>query len=802
MLQIKKISKKYQTGDFIQVALDQVTLDLRDQEFVAILGPSGSGKTTLLNIIGGLDRYDSGDLVINNKSTKTYKDRDWDTYRNHTIGFVFQNYNLIPHQSVLANVELALTISGIGRKEKKQRAKNALEKVGLGDQIHKKPNQLSGGQMQRVAIARALVNNPEILLADEPTGALDSETSLQVMDLLKEVAADRLVIMVTHNSDLAKKYASRIINLQDGKVINDSDPFHFTNNQQLDTSRFKNKASMSFLTSLTLSFNNLRTKLGRTFLTSFAGSIGIIGIALIIALSSGVNAYINKTQTETMASYPLTIDKETVDLSAIFQPKTNSENKKKNTVFSSSSDRQNTSSNIVNNDLKSFKKYLDNKKSKIHKYIGKNGIIYNYDTKYKVYSYDKNNSLINADKISQTAINSPLITNGSNFEQLIKGKNQIISSVIKDNYQLKYGNWPKKYNEVVLVLNSEGNLATSTLYQLGYITANQYQEIQTKLRNKEMVTELSFSYQTLINKTFTLIPSVYFYQKQGSIYLYSGDDPSVASSLLDKGFNLKVSGIIQAKSSETASIKAPVAYTYLLTDKLIAATNSSSIIKEQEANKTTNLLTGTAFNQDLTYETLIAGLGKIDYAAPSSINIYTDSFKDKEGVTASIADYNKSVSNKKKITYTDYIKMLTSSITSIISIISTILIAFAAISLIVSSIMIGIITHISVLERTKEIGILRALGASKRNISQVFNAETLIIGALSGILGILITNILLIPINTIINQLFTQGNITAVLPLNSAVFLIIISILITIIGGLFPAGKAARKDPVIALRTE
>lgn len=912
MLQIQNICKKYVTGDLVQTALDNVSLNLRDNEFVAILGPSGSGKTTMLNIIGGLDRYDSGDLIINGISTKKYKDRDWDSYRNHTIGFVFQSYNLIPHQSVLSNVELALTISGISRSERRRRAKEALEKVGLGNQLHKRPNQMSGGQMQRVAIARALVNNPDILLADEPTGALDSETSVQVMELLKEVAKDRLVVMVTHNPELANEYATRIVRVKDGHIVDDTDPYEIE--QKLEEPQHKNmgKASMSILTALSLSFNNLRTKKGRTFLTAFAGSIGIIGIALILSFSNGVNTYITDIQKSTMTSYPISIEAQTIDLTSIMQKGQSSMKDSDVTheldgVYSNGTDIEMASSittSFTKNNLTEFKKYMDNPDSEIRKHTRENGIVYSYNTKFDVFTYDSEGAFVNTDgstlkSSSQTSAtnmmadmsndNGMTMMTGStgktnNFTELLPGSDSAsVSQAVTDAYDVLYGNWPSSYDEAVLVMNKNNEISSAVLYQLGILPTSEYKEIMKRIDAGEEVTmdTEKISYEDICNKEYYLLPASDMYVKDdnGNYKSIVSDNASLKDKAAD-GIKLKISGIVrQNDDNDNALINKAVGYTKALTDYLMDYADKSEVVKAQRENKDINITNGMAFspaddaakiadartyltnlgvsdkasmfknmmqmvyadNQQMytqlmamgeaqqaamldsylenpddstllsiynsyistgNYDDNMESFGVISKDAPSAINIYVDSFEAKDAVSDCIKKYNEGASEDDKISYTDYVGLLMNSVTTIINVITYVLIAFVAVSLIVSSIMIGIITYISVLERTKEIGILRAIGASKRNISQVFNAETFIIGFCSGIIGIAITLLLLIPCNSIIHAVTDSTAVNAALPPVSAVVLIILSMVLTFIGGLIPAKNAAKKDPVTALRTE
>ena len=902
MLQIQNISKTYKTGDLVQRALDNVNLNLRDNEFVAVLGPSGSGKTTLLNIIGGLDRYDSGDLVINGISTKKYRDRDWDSYRNHTIGFVFQSYNLIPHQSVLANVELALTISGIGRAERRKRAKEALERVGLGNQLHKRPNQLSGGQMQRVAIARALVNEPDILLADEPTGALDSETSVQVMELLKEVARDKLVVMVTHNPELAEKYATRIVRLRDGKITDDSDPYA-VDEAALAPPKHKNmgRSSMSVLTSLALSFNNLRTKMGRTLLTSFAGSIGIIGIALILSLSTGVNTYISDIQKETMTSYPVTIEAQTVDLSSLLAGSTFSGSAKEaghalDGVYANTLDVETASaftSSLTENNLTAFKKYLDNPESEIYQYVGENGVTYGYDVKFNVFTRDPDGELVTTNGVTIGGANQAMMSGMSsmaasttmsnmmssgNFSQLLPGRDgTLVSDAILDSYDLLYGSWPENYDEIVLIVDRNNEIRQTTLYELGLLPSSEYTAMMKSLMaGEELETTASrWSYADACKQTYYLLPACDQYvENEDGTYRYAAGTAAGVESLLDKAIALKVVGVVRPQSDQAANyVMNPIGYTQALTDYLVAHTDASDVVTAQRENETVNILTGlefapvddatkaadaaeyfagltisekaalcgemmqsmqqpsagemsetqlaAAFDQFLqtadtatlvalydanvsngSYDENMQAFGVVSLDAPSSINIYTDSFEAKDGVSECIERYNESASEADQISYTDYVGLLMSSVTTIVNVISYVLIAFVAVSLIVSSIMIGIITYISVLERTKEIGILRAIGASRRNISQVFNAETFIIGLCSGVIGIGVTLLLLLPGNALIHHLTGTTSVNAILPTTGAIILIVLSVVLTLIGGLIPSKKAAKKDPVTALRTE
>ena len=977
MLVLKDIHKDYPAGDMKVTALRGVSISFRKSEFVSILGPSGCGKTTLLNIIGGLDQYTSGDLVISGKSTKNFADADWDAYRNHSIGFVFQSYNLIPHQTVLSNVELALTISGVSKAERRRRAKEALEKVGLGGEINKRPNQMSGGQMQRVAIARALVNNPEILLADEPTGALDSETSVQIMDLLKEIAKDRLVVMVTHNPELAETYSTRIIRILDGKIVGDTNPYEepATEVAEQDTrkkqKRLRNR-SMSFLTALLLSLNNLRTKKGRTILTSFAGSIGIIGIALILAISNGVTNYINRVQEDTLSSYPITIQKETADISGIITNIMNANNQ--NQTLSHELDAvyanrvmyelMNSLSNteIQTNNLKAFKKYIESTPG-FKEFAS--AIDYSYAIDFHIFTKDKNGVIIKSDVASlmedffegssSQMGGMGMMAGYDVWQEMLKGSNgEILNGLFYDQYDLLYGSWPQAYNEIVLIVDENNEISDLVLYSLGLKTTEEMkQEIQDSMKGelKDAPSE-SWSYEEICKMTFKMILSPDFYQKTadgtytdlseiqaGIEYLYNSDH----------AIDLKVAGIIRPNDDSVASMMTgSIGYTTALTEYAIERMVQSAIVKEQLANPDMDIISGLPFRtddkemtdaekvalvkeyfgslsteekaalyidietklrldsmitgmlamyteeqlkelaaeafaketgmpaeqikgyidtmskdeligaikdgmyeqmeaqmgpgiraqlqqmgnealalafdaktftdeqyleffelyvpatySDSTYEKNLRKLGYVDIESPTAINIYTSTFANKDEISALIAEYNKNVENEDdEIKYTDLVALLMSSITLVINAISYVLIAFVSVSLVVSSIMIGIITYISVLERTKEIGILRAIGASKKDISRIFNAETAIVGFASGALGIIVTLILILIANPILQSVTGIGILRASLPVVGAVILVLLSVSLTMIAGVIPSRLAAKKDPVVALRTE
>ena len=1064
MLQIKNISKQYKTGDLIQIALNNVSLNFRDNEFVSILGPSGSGKTTLLNIIGGLDRYDKGDLIINNVSTKRYKDRDWDSYRNHTVGFVFQSYNLIPHQTVLANVELALTISGISKKARRRKALKALEEVGLKEQAHKKPNQMSGGQMQRVAIARALVNDPDILLADEPTGALDTTTSVQVMELLKEVAKDRLVIMVTHNPELAETYSTRIVKLKDGEIIDDSNPFN-VEEFELEKPKHKNlgKSSMSIPTAFSLSLNNLLTNKGRTILTSFAGSIGIIGIALILSLSTGFQNYIDKIQEDTLTSYPLTVNSETADAMSMLLSMTGTGEETEETgKVKESQNVAELFTTVGKNDLKTFKKYLEDNSKKVDEMVSLTK--YSYAVRPMIYTKDPRNELVqlnpNDFMANLMGSSSSLMTTGGMtvFSELIDN-----NDMLEDQFEIIKGKWPEKYNEVILILPDENTVSDMLLYALSIRDMNELEDMIGKIVDGQKIENknepMEFTHEDLMNTPLKLVDATqtYKYNEKFDIYESMTDDEAYMSELYNNSIDLKIVGIVCPKGDST-SMSSGVGYTKKLTEYVINKSAESEIVKKQLANKNINVFSGKNFDdkenstgldfQDMisidekmlseafgtkvsekditkmtegymgqissaittdttkaqkafldtlsslttnllkdyinknstagvaviklsdvskvvndfmasentkatlvnlekeyvvpqktfseTYSKMITGfltqyitmmsaggsvpsvgdttsnttgqaepsamlvesavdtmvkafveqkeiigvaaqmatgmteatmqktiltkvgeltaklmetmasafkvdqskiasafkfdmdekemkriftamsstsvenaetnllnLGYQDIEAPTSISFYFKDFNSKERFIEFIDEYNKKMEKEdeeKVLKYTDITGMLMSSVKTIVDSVSYVLIAFVSISLIVSSIMIGIITYISVLERTKEIGVLRAIGASKKNISSIFNAETFIVGFFSGVLGILTTLALLIPINAIIHGI--NENITAILPTEGAIILIILSVILTLIGGIIPSKAAAKKDPVLALRSE
>lgn len=864
MLEIKNITKVYVTAGLEQKALDDVSIQFRENEFVSILGPSGSGKTTLLNIVGGLDDYTSGDLIINGVSTKKYRDRDWDTYRNHSIGFVFQSYNLIPHQTALSNVELALTLSGVSKEERRRRSIEVLKKVGLETQMHKKPNQMSGGQMQRVAIARALVNDPDILLADEPTGALDSETSIQIMELLKEIAKDKLVIMVTHNPDLATAYSTRIVKLLDGKIIDDSDPVK--ENIKVDKAKKERtkkssskKTSMSFMTALSLSLNNLMTKKGRTILTAFAGSIGIIGIALILSLSSGVQNYISRVEEDTLSSYPLTVEEQSVDTVSMITTlmgEQNNEEHDLDKVYSSNimTDLINSmTTQLDTNNLVEFKKFLDGDETNIRDYT--TDIQYTYRLPIELYKSDTSKEVLrvnpssvfdsfNIDGMSEMMEMQNTMGSGvssTNVFQELLNNQELLSS----QYDVLAGRFPEAYNEVVMIVNEDNEISDYALYALGLKDQDELANLMDKMKNgEEIETEnTSYSYEEILDLTFKLVLPTDYYQKSDGIWLDKSGDTTYMKELVDSSPEIKVVGILRPnEEAAVTSVSGTIGYTHALTEHVIEEVNQTEIAKEQLATPDVNIFTGLPFsdsndkfsidqltdeqkaylatlsqeelsllltqyseNANASYEDNLLTLGVVDINKPSSIRIYPKDFDSKEEIIQIIDDYNQdkesSGNEADVIRYTDIVGVMMSSVSTIIDTISYILIAFVAISLIVSSIMIGIITYISVLERTKEIGILRAIGASKKDVSRVFNAETFIEGLVAGTMGILITVLLNIPINMIIKHVVGISGIAS-LPIVGAIILVIISMILTVIAGLVPSRMASKKDPVEALRTE
>lgn len=848
MLKLNNIKKNYETGNETVKALKGINIEFRQSEFVSILGPSGCGKTTLLNIIGGLDHYTSGDLIIDGISTKKYKDRDWDTYRNHRIGFVFQNYNLITHQSVLSNVELALTLSGVDKTTRRKKAIEVLEKVGLKDQMYKKPNQMSGGQMQRVAIARALVNDPDILLADEPTGALDTKTSEQIMEILKDISKDRLIIMVTHNPELAQKYSTRIINLLDGEITSDSKPYNSKKENKSKEKDDNKKTSMSFLTALNLSLNNLMTKKGRTILTAFAGSIGIIGIALILSISNGVQQYITNVEEETLTSYPLTVQEETVEISDLIttlQPDADKEVHDDGKIYSNDvmTEMMSTmSAKVKSNNLEAFKSFIESDETNIKDYTS--AISYSYNLNLQIYKDD-------TEEIVQVNPNSVLDEIGMNMGEM---QSSFVSTDVftemfdsqemnEQMYDLVAGSWPTEYNEVVLVIDENNEISDFTLYALGLKDSSELSEMYQNILNGTPfeVEQTSYEIDDLLNLKFKFILNSDYYAKENGIWVDKRSDEEYMQELLENAEELVITGIIKPnEESVIASTAGGILYLKDLKEYVINKISESSIAKEQLENPDINVFTGREFSDEefdinsltpaelaylqslnptemaqvienyekqagASYDDVLSQIGVIDLDKPSAINIYPKDFESKDAIVDIINDYNTEQQNndleENVINYNDIVGVMMSGISTIIDVISYVLMAFVSISLIVSSIMIGIITYISVLERTKEIGILRAIGASKKDISRVFNAETFIEGLIAGIMGILITLLLTIPINMIIKHLANISNV-AILPVGGAIILVIISVLLTTIAGLIPARMASKKDPVEALRVD
>lgn len=896
MLELKNISKIYKTKENIQKALDSINISFRKNEFVSILGPSGGGKTSLLNIIGGLMNYTSGDLIINGRSSKKFNDRDWDYYRNRSIGFVFQFYNLISHQSVLKNVELALTLSGEKKELREYLAKEALKRVGLEEHIHKKPAQLSGGQMQRVAIARALVNNPEIILADEPTGALDTKTSKEIMDLLKKVSQNKLVIMVTHNSDLAKKYSTRIIKLEDGKILSDSNPYE----KEKTEDNFKTKKlSLSIPTALKLSFNNLLTKKARTILTAFAGSIGIVGIALILSLSNGVDDFIKESQRKTLKSYPIEIKEESLNLAnnLIKDPAKDNNYKKDDKNIGANNDLLNRksilSSSITENNLSPFKSYLD--KINLKDKIGKHSINYIYKLNFDIYGKDKNGELVNTDGSDFKKDKNKFFSNDSsslfkignsehkNFRQIVSNEDGSISNMVKEEYDLIEGKWPEKANELVLFTDKNNTVDRESLYELGLLPKKDYKNILSKINegNKIKLDNKKIKTTDFVGHEFKSVSPANFYKKENKTYKNIKDNENEKKKVIENAYTIKIVGVARAKEDKETNQEnaAPLGFTSKFTDQMIKIAGESEIVKDQKNNKKINILNNIAFkakndkekrksainflknldqnekekiqsfllansdklkenikkassdpsiNQNVdiiniflknpedkvldklyeeklstnSYRNNLNDFGYVSKNAPSEIKIYVEDFENRENIKSIIDDFNKGKKDKDKIHYTDFVGLLTSSIRKIINTISYVLIAFVGVSLIVSSIMIGIITYISVLERTKEIGILRPIGASKEDIRKVFLSETFMEGLLSGLLGVILTILLNIPISKVIRNLTDISYISSTLPAKAAIILIIISVLLTLIAGIIPSSIAAKKDPVEALQSE
>ena len=860
MLRCENIIKDYPTSEEVVHALKGVSLTFRNSEFVSILGQSGCGKTTFLNIIGGLDHYTSGDLIINGKSTRNYKDKDWDTYRNHKIGFVFQSYNLIPHQSVLSNVELALTLSGVGKEERKKRAIEALTKVGLKDQIYKKPTQLSGGQMQRVAIARAIVNNPDIILADEPTGALDSSTSIQIMEILKEISKDKLVIMVTHNPELAQKYSSRIIRLSDGEVISDSNPYNEF--EELNNSQIDKKTNMSFKTALSLSLNNLMTKKARTILVSFAGSIGIIGIALILSLSNGVQSYIDSVESDTMTAYPIQIQSTTMDMTSMMEAmagkeETSNEQREDNQIYTRSfvNDVLESIASSKQNNLEELKKYIESEQGKELR-ENTRAIEYSYGLNLNVYNEDTDSGLIQVspngliDKLGM----SDMVDLRSQFMAGTSDANEVWlqlpdSNTLKESeFELLEGSWPQNYNEVVIGVDSDNNITDYALYSLGLLNQDEVVDSYNKILqgdSNEIETtnnKKSYSYEELMNSKFKLVFNCDLFEKVNGIWIDQSENEDYIKNVVDQAQDIKVVGIIRQKDNTMSSgMLGGIYYSSKMSDYVIEQCENSQIVKEQKENKDINIFTGNHFksnekldfssltpqqqmqfasmsqeemmaymqtyndNMNASYESNLKKMGVVNLDSPSQISLYAKDFDSKEALADCIEDYNDLQEEKGNsnnvISYSDMVGMMISSVSSVVNMISYVLIGFVSISLVVSSIMIGIITYISVLERTKEIGILRSIGASKKDVSRVFNAETFIIGLTSGCMGIIITILLNIPISTIVASKTGVEHI-AKLPWQGAIILILISLVLTLIAGLIPSKYASKKDPVEALRTE
>ena len=806
MLEIKEVTKIYKMEEIEQKALDKVSINFRKNEFVSILGQSGSGKSTLLNIIGGLDHYTSGDLIINGTSTKSYKSSDWDIYRNHKVGFIFQSYNLIMHQSILSNVELALTLSGESKSERSKKAKEALKKVGLGQHLNKRPSQLSGGQMQRVAIARALVNNPEIILADEPTGALDSETSVQIMELLKEVAKEKLVIMVTHNPELAKEYSTRIVSLKDGHIIDDTMPFD--GKEKIEKDKNKKRKSMGLFTALSLSLNNLLTKKGRTILTAIAGSVGIIGIALVLGLSNGVKKYANKMQEDSSATMAVSIQSTVTDNSkSTYEAKDSKKEKVEhpNTIIATDDISSNIAitekATIKKNNLGKMKEYIDSHKSELENIASDINYIYNVDL--NIYNKDNDENIVKVNPIENAgnAADTGVFASLSSMMSIIQNS---FGLVLDDsNYELISGQMPKEYNELVLIVNEDNELPLSVMYSLDIEKKSDIAEFMKKSEKGEKIKldDVSYEYDKIIGKTYKVINGTDYYTKSNNAWINRENDTEYVKNLYDKADELKITGIAKVKNKNTAN--GYLGYTEELAKHIMDQANKTEIVKEQLANKNINVFTGLPFDEILeeSYENNLKILGAGEESTPYKINIYPKDSNSKKDIKQFIDNYNNSASEEDKIIYSDEMEELTNGITKITGMISIVMIAFVAISLVVSSLMIGIITYISVLERTKEIGILRAIGASKKDVKRVFIAETIIEGFASGALGITVTYIIALLVNTLVKILAKIDGIVCI-SIKHAIVLIAISIALTVLAGLGPARIASKKDPVESLRGE
>lgn len=837
MLQVHDLVKVYQTEELTETALDHVSLTFRSKEFAVISGPSGSGKSTLLNVLGGLDHCDSGTLTIDGQSTEHYKEKDWGFYRNQRVGFVFQSFNLIPHQTVLANVELAMTLSGISKKQCRQRALEVLTQVGMQEHIHKRPKQLSGGQLQRVAIARALMNDPDIILADEPTGALDSRASHQIAELLQRIAQDRLVIMVTHNTVLAQTYATRIIQLQDGAVAADSNPY--TPESEEKATPKSGKVRLRFLTALRLSFQNLRAKKLRTLLTVFAGGIGILGITLILSLAMGLGDYLTGFREKTMITYPVLIQEKSLEIKNIFSLRTAliGDRQKRldrdgQYIYADNSAiyaKQILDGATIQNDLSAFRNYLEDPQSPIHQYVGKKGIVYQYHTNFSIYAYDQEGRLVRSDadvgqldKIDSaldligsatgfvnglSALMGSSIASVENFSQLIPGENgALVNETIQENYELLAGSWPESYDQVLLVLDRNNGVDTHALYQLGLIPKSRYEQTTQTILSGERMDALYLNPHKVCGHSFYLIPACDTYEvTENGTFRYVGDDLSKLDGLLAGAVPLKISGVIREIPGATqADIDTAVVYTQALTEYLKDYTLRSAVVQAQQANREQNVLTGAAFAKAAgeSYSENLIRFGVIRPEYPAAIQIYVDSYPDKQQVVRCIDDFNRTAPQQQRIRYTDYVEMIISSVRSVMDSILPVLVVFVAIALLIACVLIGIVTGISVRERVKEIGILRALGTSRWNVCSIFNAENVIIGFLAGVFGVLGGYLLQGPMNKLLIKLMDTEVLTVRLPWLYAILFVAISVAVTLLGGLLPARRAAKAEPAVIMKTE